>query len=160
MARSSGEPKSCEQIPIEAKQSRRGARKLSAGSVTSIQSARVPRASVQAHVGGSSHWSATAFPRQSGGWREASEDWRRAGLDRGWRRSGDPGDRDGAFCSVRRIDLGGMVAARLLSDFGNHRGAIAAVLVAIGIKRLDARQLAPQETIGQLEKDKETVKGM
>ncbi|TCU65602.1 hypothetical protein EDE08_113216 [Bradyrhizobium sp. R2.2-H] len=53
-----------------------------------------------------------------------------------------------------------MVAARLLSDFGNHRGAIAAVLVAIGIKRLDARQLAPQETIGQLEKDKETVKGM
>ncbi|MGX1167932.1 hypothetical protein AB7M16_004198 [Bradyrhizobium sp. USDA 372] len=38
--------------------------------------------------------------------------------------------------------------------------AIAAVLVAIGINRLDARQLAPRETIGQLEKDKDTVKGM
>lgn len=37
---------------------------------------------------------------------------------------------------------------------------IAAVLVAIGINRLDARHLAPLETIGQLEKDKDTVKGM
>ncbi|MGX4770210.1 phage holin family protein [Bradyrhizobium guangdongense] len=37
---------------------------------------------------------------------------------------------------------------------------IAAVLVAIGINRLDARHLAPRETIGQLEKDKDTVKGM
>ncbi|GGI18585.1 phage holin family protein [Bradyrhizobium guangdongense] len=37
---------------------------------------------------------------------------------------------------------------------------IAAVLVAIGINRLDARHLAPRETIGQLEKDEDTVKGM
>jgi hypothetical protein len=38
--------------------------------------------------------------------------------------------------------------------------AIAAVLFAIGINRLDPRQLAPRETIRQLEKDKDTVKGM
>ncbi|MCK1463526.1 hypothetical protein M2175_007054 [Bradyrhizobium elkanii] len=37
---------------------------------------------------------------------------------------------------------------------------IAAVLFAVGIKRLDMRNLAPQETIGQLEKDKDTMKGM
>jgi hypothetical protein len=37
---------------------------------------------------------------------------------------------------------------------------IAAVLVAIGINRLDARHLAPRETIGQLEKDRDAVKGM
>lgn len=37
---------------------------------------------------------------------------------------------------------------------------IAAALVAIGINRLDARHLAPRETISQLEKDKNTVKGM
>jgi hypothetical protein len=37
---------------------------------------------------------------------------------------------------------------------------IAAVLVAVGINRLDVRHLAPAETIGQLEKDKDTVKGM
>ncbi|MHC2336285.1 phage holin family protein [Bradyrhizobium sp. USDA 4454] len=37
---------------------------------------------------------------------------------------------------------------------------IAGVLFAIGINRLDARNLAPQETIRQLEKDKDTVKGM
>ncbi|MDA9415522.1 MULTISPECIES: phage holin family protein [Bradyrhizobium] len=39
-------------------------------------------------------------------------------------------------------------------------GVIAAVLVAIGVNRLDARQLTPRETISQLEKDKDTVKGM
>ncbi|MBR1092054.1 phage holin family protein [Bradyrhizobium manausense] len=39
-------------------------------------------------------------------------------------------------------------------------GAIAGVLFAIGINRLDARNLAPRETIRQLEKDKDTVKGM
>ncbi|MCA1432243.1 phage holin family protein [Bradyrhizobium sp. BRP20] len=38
--------------------------------------------------------------------------------------------------------------------------AIAAALVAMGMNRLDMRQLAPRETIGQLEKDKDTVKGM
>ena len=38
--------------------------------------------------------------------------------------------------------------------------AIAGVLFAIGINRLDARNLAPRETIRQLEKDKDTVKGM
>ncbi|AMA55735.1 phage holin family protein [Bradyrhizobium sp. CCGE-LA001] len=38
--------------------------------------------------------------------------------------------------------------------------AVAAALVAIGINRFDMRQLAPRETIGQLEKDKDTVKGM
>ncbi|AWL93078.1 phage holin family protein [Bradyrhizobium ottawaense] len=36
----------------------------------------------------------------------------------------------------------------------------AAALVAMGMSRLDMRQLAPRETIGQLEKDKDTVKGM
>ncbi|MBM7484202.1 hypothetical protein ACVWWI_002480 [Bradyrhizobium sp. USDA 3686] len=39
-------------------------------------------------------------------------------------------------------------------------GAIAGVLFAVGINRLDARSLAPRETIRQLEKDKDTVKGM
>jgi len=38
--------------------------------------------------------------------------------------------------------------------------ALAAVLFAVGINRLDVRHLAPKETIGQLEKDKDTVKGM
>ena len=37
---------------------------------------------------------------------------------------------------------------------------IAGVLFAIGINRLDARNLAPQETMRQLEKDKDTVKDM
>ncbi|MET4349957.1 hypothetical protein ABIC08_009322 [Bradyrhizobium sp. RT9b] len=37
---------------------------------------------------------------------------------------------------------------------------IAAVLFAVGINRLDVRNLAPHETIGQLEKDKATMKGM
>lgn len=37
---------------------------------------------------------------------------------------------------------------------------IAGVLFAIGKSRLDARNLAPRETIRQLEKDKDTVKGM
>ncbi|MGY3134872.1 hypothetical protein ACVWZM_005554 [Bradyrhizobium sp. USDA 4501] len=37
---------------------------------------------------------------------------------------------------------------------------IAAVLFAIGINRLDARNLVPRETIRQLDKDKDTVKGM
>ena len=39
-------------------------------------------------------------------------------------------------------------------------GAIAGVLFAIGINRLDARNLAPQETVRQLVKDKDTVKEM
>jgi uncharacterized membrane protein YqjE len=38
--------------------------------------------------------------------------------------------------------------------------AIAGVLFAIGISRLNARNLAPHETMRQLEKDKDTVKGM
>ncbi|RXT42984.1 phage holin family protein [Bradyrhizobium betae] len=38
--------------------------------------------------------------------------------------------------------------------------AISGALFAVGIKRLDARSLTPQETIRQLEKDKDTVKGM
>lgn len=37
---------------------------------------------------------------------------------------------------------------------------IAGALFAIGINRLDARNLAPRETMRQLEKDKYTVKGM
>lgn len=37
---------------------------------------------------------------------------------------------------------------------------IAGVLFAIGINRLDARNLALHETLRQLEKDKDTVKGM
>jgi len=38
--------------------------------------------------------------------------------------------------------------------------AIAGVLFAVGMNRLDARNLAPRETIRQLEKDKDTVKEM
>ena len=38
--------------------------------------------------------------------------------------------------------------------------AIAGALFAIGINRLDTRNLVPHETIRQLEKDKDTVKGM
>jgi len=37
---------------------------------------------------------------------------------------------------------------------------LAAILFAVGMNRLDARHLAPRETLRQLEKDKETVKGM
>ncbi|MBR0831505.1 phage holin family protein [Bradyrhizobium manausense] len=37
---------------------------------------------------------------------------------------------------------------------------IAGLLFAIGINRLDARKLAPHETIRQFEKDRDTVKGM
>jgi hypothetical protein len=37
---------------------------------------------------------------------------------------------------------------------------LAGVLFAVGINRLDARHLAPRETIRQLGKDKETVKEM
>ena len=37
---------------------------------------------------------------------------------------------------------------------------IAGVLFAIGINRLDARNLAPHETMRQLEKDKDAAKGM
>ncbi|MCK1518359.1 phage holin family protein [Bradyrhizobium sp. 190] len=37
---------------------------------------------------------------------------------------------------------------------------VAGALFAIGINRLDTRNLAPHETIRQLEKDKDTVKGM
>jgi hypothetical protein len=35
---------------------------------------------------------------------------------------------------------------------------VAGVLFAVGVTRLDARNLAPRETMGQLEKDKATVK--
>ena len=38
--------------------------------------------------------------------------------------------------------------------------AISGALIAVGINRLDAGELAPKETIRQLEKDKDTVKGM
>jgi len=37
---------------------------------------------------------------------------------------------------------------------------LAGVLFAVGINRLDARHLAPRETMRQLEKDKDTVKEM
>jgi hypothetical protein len=37
---------------------------------------------------------------------------------------------------------------------------LAAILFAVGMNRLDARNLAPRETLRQLEKDKDTVKGM
>ena len=37
---------------------------------------------------------------------------------------------------------------------------LAGVLFALGISRLDARHLAPRETMRQLEKDKDTVKEM
>jgi hypothetical protein len=36
--------------------------------------------------------------------------------------------------------------------------AIAGILFAIGVSRLDSRQLAPRETMRQLEKDKDAVK--
>lgn len=38
--------------------------------------------------------------------------------------------------------------------------ALAGVLFAIGISRLNTQNLAPRETMRQLEKDKDTVKGM
>ena len=38
--------------------------------------------------------------------------------------------------------------------------ALAGVLFAVGFNRLDARHLAPRETIRQLEKDKDTAKEM
>jgi hypothetical protein len=38
--------------------------------------------------------------------------------------------------------------------------AVAGVLFAVGMNRLDARNLAPRETMRQLEKDKDTVKEM
>ena len=37
---------------------------------------------------------------------------------------------------------------------------LAAILFVVGMNRLDARNLAPRETLRQLEKDKDTVKGM
>jgi hypothetical protein len=37
---------------------------------------------------------------------------------------------------------------------------LAGILFAVGMNRLDAGQLAPRETLRQLEKDKDTVKGM
>ena len=37
---------------------------------------------------------------------------------------------------------------------------LAGIFFAVGMNRLDARQLAPRETLRQLEKDKDTVKGM
>ena len=37
---------------------------------------------------------------------------------------------------------------------------LASVLFAVGINRLDARNLAPRETMRQLGKDKDTVKEM
>jgi hypothetical protein len=37
---------------------------------------------------------------------------------------------------------------------------LAGILFAVGMNRLDARRLAPRETLRQLEKDKDTVKGM
>ena len=37
---------------------------------------------------------------------------------------------------------------------------LAGLLIAIGMNRLDARNLAPSETMRQLEKDKDTVKEM
>ena len=37
---------------------------------------------------------------------------------------------------------------------------LAGILFGVGMNRLDARHLAPRETLRQLEKDKDTVKGM
>ena len=37
---------------------------------------------------------------------------------------------------------------------------LAGILFAVGMNRLEARHLAPRETLRQLEKDKDTVKGM
>jgi hypothetical protein len=38
--------------------------------------------------------------------------------------------------------------------------ALAGILFIVGLKRLDDRNLAPRETVRQLEKDKDTLKGM
>jgi uncharacterized integral membrane protein len=38
--------------------------------------------------------------------------------------------------------------------------ALAGILFAVGMSRLDARHLTPRETLRQLEKDKDTVKGI
>ena len=53
-----------------------------------------------------------------------------------------------------------MVTAGLLLTSAIVAAVLAGVLFAIGINRLDARNLAPRETMRQLEKDKDTVKGM
>lgn len=37
---------------------------------------------------------------------------------------------------------------------------LAGILFAVGMNRLDARHLTPRETLRQLDKDKQTVKGM
>ena len=37
---------------------------------------------------------------------------------------------------------------------------IAAILFAVGLNRLDSRQLAPHATMGQIKKDKDALKGM
>jgi hypothetical protein len=39
-------------------------------------------------------------------------------------------------------------------------GVLAGILFAVGMNRLDARHLAPRETLRQLEKDKDAMKGM
>jgi membrane protein implicated in regulation of membrane protease activity len=38
--------------------------------------------------------------------------------------------------------------------------ALAGILFIVGLKRLDARNLMPRETVRQLQKDKDVVKGM
>ena len=38
--------------------------------------------------------------------------------------------------------------------------AIAGILFIVGLKQLDASKLAPRETVRQLEKDTDTLKGM
>jgi putative superfamily III holin-X len=61
--------------------------------------------------------------------------------------------------SAALIDAGWSQPAAYLTSAA-VAALIAGVLLAIGINRLDARNLAPDETIRQLEKDKDAVKGM
>jgi hypothetical protein len=59
----------------------------------------------------------------------------------------------GAILVIPAIAVSYLISAMLAA-------VLAAILFAVGMNRLDARNLAPRETLRQLEKDKDAVKGM
>ena len=70
-----------------------------------------------------------------------------------------------ALVNVLLALSGALIAAGWSQSLSYLTSAIVAavtagVLFAIGINRLDTRNLAPRETMGQLEKDKDTLKGV